>query len=391
MISRPVLVCPGMILALAGSSGALAQHGNSLDVESCYSKILVDKSVDWSHTQLRYAMMSLWNKDLYDAAQTSNSLSVVYAGAKVDDTYEHSNEERLRELYAHNESLDYDRQTASSRFFLDPQAGSILKECLDAKAHAGYGFNTVAYSDDYKSVTLELFWNWAPEGAPLRIHTTNIRNARVTDDDGTHPHHLLKVSDDKGWETFLGHDKLVSLERLDPTSDIIINIETNPDVRATHIVIPAVPKKKNCTPSLEAKDAFGQVYEKTITSPDMDDLPIATRSDDGHGHKTVPWKVDVATTFPDLGQDAIVTAVACRKRDPSILYSEIFPVGEPNGSTGTCHGWYQNRGVSEVMTITWAKKGYACTDVDWPVQAPVASTPAPPRKRPATPAIKPVV
>jgi hypothetical protein len=178
-MSRRVYLIFTMSLLLASSPMAVAQHGNSLDVQSCYSNILVDKHVDLTNTHLRYAMLSLWNRDLYDVAKTNHSLSVMYASAKLDDTYEHSDEQRLRELYEHKESLDYDRQTASWRFFLDPQAGRILKDCLDAKARFGYGFSTVYYEDDYQSATLELIWNWAPENAPLRIHTTNIRNAVV--------------------------------------------------------------------------------------------------------------------------------------------------------------------------------------------------------------------
>jgi hypothetical protein len=196
------------------------------------------------------------------------------------------------------------------------------------------------------------------------------------------------VTDQSGWETYRGHDKLVTLRRLKPEEDIVINIETDPDVRATHITIPAVPKKQDCQPSQETKDAFGQVYERSLTSVDMDDLrPID--SDDGNGHKTVHWTVDVSTAFPDIGQSGVVSDVSCRKRDPTAEYHEVFSNGDPSRSTATCRAWYQNRGKFMSMTVKWFKKGYVCTDINWPVEATL--DPSSLRKPQSKPVIKPRV
>jgi hypothetical protein len=249
---------------------------------------------------------------------------------------------------------------------LDPQAGRILKDCLDAKVRTGYGFSTVYYLDDERNATLELIWNWAPENAPLRIHTSHIKNATVTDDDGRHTKHLLPVSGEGEWEVFNGHDKLITLERQDLEKDIVINIETKPDVRATHIVIPAVPKKQDCKPSIESKDAFGQAYSKTLTSVDVNKMELD--SDDGNGHKYVHWTVDVAESFPDIGKDGIVTGVICRKTGSSLDFYDVYPQGTHAGSKATCSGMFQNAGKFMSMEVSWFKKGYTCTDIKWPAE-----------------------
>jgi hypothetical protein len=137
-------------------------------------------------------------------------------------------------------------------------------------------------------------------------------------------------------------------------------------VRATHIVIPAVPKKQDCKPSLESKDAFGQVYSKTLMSGDVNDMP---RSDDGHGHKYMNWTVDVAESFPDIGKDGIVSSVICRKAGSSLDFYDVYPQGTQAGSKATCSGMFVNADKFMSMEVTWFKKGYTCTDIDWPVEA----------------------
>jgi hypothetical protein len=135
-----------------------------------------------------------------------------------------------------------------------------------------------------------------------------------------------------------------------------------------------VPKKQDCKPSTETKDAFGQEYRQTATSPDVNILP--RDSDDGHGHKFVHFTVDVAASYPDIGKDGIVSAVSCRKAGTSLDYYEVFPQGEKSGSVATCRGWFENAGKLIAMDVTWFKKGYTCTNIDWPADETI-SAPAP--------------
>lgn len=338
---------------------ALCQHGDPLDVSKCFSDILVDKRVDWKHERLKYAMLSAWNRDLFNAAQSGGSLDVLIEGLPVGASFEQSDEMRIKELLEQKESIDYDSATASSVAWLDTQAGQIIHDCLDAQIRKSYGLYAVEYLDDDRHATVVLNWNWLPSGTPILIKTKNILNGKVTDDQGKHPSQLLPgrymgLSD---WGE-LSRSTPISLERIDLNKDIVINLESDPDVGLQHIVVPVVPEKQDCKPATETADQFGAPYEATVSSL-AELLPIV--SDDGAGHKYVNMTLDISTL--KNGKDGVIDAVGCRKSSPT-LYAEIInPIGEHIGSVATCHGWFQNRGSTFEMHVVWHKTGYKCTPI----------------------------
>lgn len=340
---------------------ALAQHGEPLDVSKCFSDILVDKRTDYSHKELRYALLASWNRDLYESAKASGSLTSLLPKLPITASFEATEEERVKELYSKNESLNYDNVTASSAAWLDPQAGSIIKTCLDDQVRRGFGLSSAIYIDNERDVTLMLLWNWAPGGTPILIKTKHIANATVTDDSGKHPEQLLTPRWLSDWGQ-LSRSTPISLHRTKVDEDIVINIETDPDVGAEHIVIPKVPVKEDCKPATETADKFGTPYQTTVSQLAETLTPV---SDDGHGHKYVDYNLDIQT-LPN-GKDGIIDAVGCRKSSPT-LYAEIVnPVGEhPSGTVATCHGWYQNTGSTFEMHVVWHKSGYKCTPIPWP-------------------------
>jgi hypothetical protein len=142
-------------------------------------------------------------------------------------------------------------------------------------------------------------------------------------------------------------------------NDIVINIETDPDVGLQHIVIPAVPQKQDCKPATERADAFGTPYETTISTL-FEALPL--KSDDGAGHKYVDYRLDISTL--PTGKDGVIDAVGCRKSSPTLFAEVINPIGEhPQPNLAVCHGWYQNNGSTIEMHVVWHKTGYKCTAI----------------------------
>jgi hypothetical protein len=340
---------------------ALAQHGEPFDVSKCFSNILVDKKTDYSHAQLRYALLSSWSREMYENAKASGSLTSLLPQLPVIASFEASDEARLKELHSLNESLDYDRVTASSVAWLDPQAGSIIKTCLDTQIRSGFGLTSAVFIDNERDVTLILYWNWAPGGTPVLIKTKHIANATVTDDSGKHPQQLMpphNIFSDWGQ---MSYSTSVSLQRTRLDQDIVINIETDPDVGAQHIVIPKVPLKQNCVPATETADKFGTPYQTTVSSL-AELLPLVR--DDGSGHKYVDYNLNITTV--QNGEDGIIDSVSCRKSSPTLFAEITNPIGEhPTGIVATCHGWYQNLGSTFEMHVTWHKTGYKCTPIPW--------------------------
>lgn len=45
----------------------LAQHGEQLDVSQCFPQMWVDSRVDINKTKLRWAFLSVWNRQLFEA------------------------------------------------------------------------------------------------------------------------------------------------------------------------------------------------------------------------------------------------------------------------------------------------------------------------------------
>jgi hypothetical protein len=340
---------------------ALAQHGEPIDVSKCFSNILIDKRTDYSHNSLRYALLASWSRELYENAKTSGSITSLLPQAPGIASFEASDEARLKELHSHNESLDYDNVTASSAAWLDPQAGSVIKQCLDDQVRSGFGLSSVVYIDNERDATLLLFWNWAPGGTPVLVKTRHIANATVADDSGKHPQQLLPPHAFYSDWGQMSYSASVSLERIKLDQDIVINIETEPDIGAQHIVIPKVPLKQNCPPTQESADKFGTPYSVTVSSL-AEQLPVIR--DDGSGHKHVDYNLDI-TTLPN-GKDGIIDSVGCRKSSATLFADIDNPVGEhSSGTVATCHGSYQNLGSTFEMHVVWHKTGYACTPIPW--------------------------
>lgn len=298
---------------------------------------------------------------MYEYAKASGSITSLLPQAPGIASFDASDEARLKELYSKNESLDYDRVTASSVAWLDSQAGSIIKSCLDAQVRNGFGLTAVPFVDNERDVTLILYWNWAPGSTPVLVTTRHIANAVVTDDSEKHQQQLLPGR--HFWSDWgeLSYSKSISLRRLKPDQDIVINIETDPDVGAQHIVIPKVPLKQNCVPATATADEFNKPYSyKESKLAEL--LPVVR--DDGSGHKYVDYNVDISG-LPN-GKDGIIDSVSCRKTSATLFAEVMGPATQtPAGSVATCHGWYQNNGSTFEISVTWHKTGYVCTPIPW--------------------------
>jgi hypothetical protein len=354
------------VLLILSPLSVFAQHGEAFDVSKCFSNILVDKKVDLSRTQLRYALLSSWSLDMYQNAQANGSITSLLPKLPVGASFAASDEERIKELQSVNESLAYDQATASSVTWLDQQAGPIIKACLDAQIRNGFGLTSAVFVDNEYDVTLILYWNWAPGGTPVLVKTKHIANAAVTDDNGKHPAMLMEPH--AFWSDWgkLGYSTSIALHRTKVDQDIVLNIETDPDIGAQHIVIPKVPPKQNCIAAQEKQDKFGTPYSYT-ESKQAESLPVY--KDDGNGHKYVYYNVDISTL--QGGKDGIIDSVSCRKSSPTLYAEMLGPVSpRPSGSVASCNGWYQNNGSTFEITVTWHKTGYVCTPIPWTQEPP---------------------
>ncbi len=110
---------------------AAAQTFGALDVRSCFSDILVDKSIDKNNVDVRYSLQQQWSRDLYEEAKTSNTLSAWIDGVTAQDSFETSNNRRLQEMYKESLDYKYSSNTSAYRARLNPQARDIITRCLD--------------------------------------------------------------------------------------------------------------------------------------------------------------------------------------------------------------------------------------------------------------------
>jgi hypothetical protein len=189
----------------------------------------------------------------------------------------------------------------------------------------------------------------------------------VIDDEGKHPKKLLGgqywgLSD---WGSFSPPSTLVTLERENANNPIIINIETNPNVGALHIVVPPVSPKDDCVPVTQSTDKYGTPYTQSIHTL-ANALPET--SDDGHGHKFFDYYLDISAL--SNGKDGVISSVSCQKIGSPQDYME-FTGKISQGSVAHCYGWWQELGRSIEMTVNWYKTGYACKPPKpWPTRNP---------------------
>jgi hypothetical protein len=355
-----------LVMLILVSNICVAQHGEPLNVSECFPQMLIDKRVDVSSTKLRWAFLSVWNRELFEAAKQRAVMKTLTGYGYSDNDFEKSDEQRINDFHENKESLAYDNDTASARFFLDDQAGGIIRDCLREKSRHSYGLSYTYFVDNAWDATLELFWIWAPADVDLLVRTKSLRNAKVTDDHGSHPEYLLPrrhfgLSE---WGTATQETTLIPLERLDANEDIIINIETFPNVGAQHIVIPSVHPKENCTRVTSDKDKFGTRYEGSYPTL-TDALPVI--ADDGKGHKYFDHAIDISKA-PN-GQDGIISSVTCGKIASPQDYMEITS-WKSEGTIAHCYGWWQERGRNIQMDVKWYKTGYNCTSIPWPTTRP---------------------
>jgi hypothetical protein len=338
-----------------------AQHGEPIDVSACFSDILVDKTVNLHNERLRYAALSVWNKEMFDSAKQSGTLGILIHDLPVNAGFSSSDELRLKEFYMNHENLKFDESTASATFFLDPQAGEIIKSCVQRMVASNFGFYTVYYNNTERNTILGLYWNWAPSTTPLKIRTKNIENAIITDDHGKHPADLLPPPW-FGWSRLPNSPDFISLERKDPEKSIVITLETDPNVGGQYVVIPPVSHKETCTEEKEPKDHFGTAYHYDAWfHPEQ----LHVDYDDGQGHKYFTIQVNINDL--ENGKDGVISDARCTKATEHAPgdFFELTNTGTHTSSTATCQGWWQSLGRLVKISIDWYKVGYKCTPIPW--------------------------
>jgi hypothetical protein len=183
------------LVTLLNSCLCLAQHGEPLDVSQCFPSILQESKVNITKENIRYALLSSWDKELYESTKSrANMETFVPAFGYSNNEFEGSQTNILKEFYSKNENLEYTRDTASAELYLDAQAGEVIEACLDAMTRSRYGLSSAYFLDDAYKVTLILYWSWVPSDVSLAVTTKSISNARVLNDGGKHPDSLFPKS-----------------------------------------------------------------------------------------------------------------------------------------------------------------------------------------------------
>jgi Skp family chaperone for outer membrane proteins len=386
-------------LCIGLSQTTTAQSFGALDVKSCFSDILVDKSVDKRDVNVRYSLQQQWSRDLYEKAKQSNTLTVWIDGATGQDSYEASNEKRLQEMYKMSLDYNYSSNTAAYRARLNPQAKDIITRCLDslgAKRGIVLYWVPFVHSDDPTLIDLELRFQYHPTDKPLHVQTKRIDNAEVLDDNHGHPADLFARSWNPLHSHIFDYDELmpyesrfVTLKRKTPADTVTIQITTDPNLSVPPITIEPEPRPQECGPVVITQDDASRPLRVEIPDIAIDNPGYYILNKDGKPSPEgngVSFRVQenlAALVPPDADMStAMITNTKCQRWGSPVDYmdwtypNDKFPLntcclGEvnnvvaPDGLVATCRGWWQNPGRHIKMTIDWQKTGFKCTPHDW--------------------------
>lgn len=357
-------------------------QGPTINIQQCFSDILVDKTYAISNVDVRYALQEAWSKDLYESAKAEGKLNIIVKGLPVGASYDQANDKVQKERYQRSEDLNYSSYRALSRASLDPAAREIIEHCLDKASISQFGYSYIpwVHAEDPTLITLQMFWTW-PSATPIEITTLRIDGATVEDDGKSHPQRLFDYSLLHLWKV-VSYDKVypnqsrsVTLKRARPDDSITISLETNPNIKLPPVTIPGEEKPKACVPTTTTADEWGTAFEKKFS---FDTSQFTTKNSAG---QPIPLgngaRWDYSVNLKDQGivdEDATITGVMCTKFGAPSDYMELWGANPPwsssapgsyQGLTATCSGWWQNAGRAVQMTVTYAKYGYKCPSRDW--------------------------
>ena len=379
-----------LLLCLAFGHFTQAQGSSGgLDVRSCFSDILVDRTINKNDVNVRYALQEQWSRDLWEQAKQSNTLALWIDGADISDTYEATNAKRLKEMYMKSVAYDFSDHSSLYRASLNSDAKNVINKCLDTlAARRGIGLYWVPYvhNDDPTIIDLEFRFQYHPTSTPLHVTTKSVTNAVVTDNGGSHPKELFgfQVWHPINYNALMPYEsRFVSLKRMSPGDTITIQITTDPNLSVPPITIEGEPKPQTCEEIPVTEDELKRPLHAEVGDLLTDDPKYRMFDSQGNviheGHgDSFKISIDLKSLYPP-GTDfssAIITNVRCSRSGVPEDYFEWtyrspglcclpFIDSRPNDLVGVCRGWWELHGRKIRMAIDWQRSGLKCTPHDW--------------------------
>ena len=303
VVASLVLFCFGV----AAQEATPSYRSTALDPTPCFSQILQDKRVSFTHDEFTLAMLSQWSYESYDSLKAGGKLNAVVEDIPVGASYDQATVAVKRMFEKRSLNIEQSSAQAVWDTRLDPAAKEIMLACLHQMSVNRLGLATDYRLIDERKAILYLHWSWIDD-SKLSVVTKSIHNATV---DGDHPDQLLPPAPylHAIFDPSMGSEAVVELTRKEPDDDIDITIETKPNVKPAIIKIPGLPKKVKCETTYPTVDETGMQQSLQLGPFDTSAKQYEVR-DLGNAHHT--WLISSSLDqIPKMEPDSKITQVSC--------------------------------------------------------------------------------
>ncbi len=349
---------------------ALAQYGAPVNAEVCFSDLLQNHYDFNENVDLKYRLLSLWDRQLYEDSKMNSAMYTAYGMGNLDA----SQAKVVRELQMQNQSIDYNRATAVHVARLDPQASAIINHCLD-RLTSGFGAFSTIEREDERYIDLTISWR-DTSGRPLKFKKQEIFNGYVLDDNKTHPTVPFLSA---GWysdpEIPSGSSRSIRVERTGPYQRVIFNFVVSPEIGFKSIHVDPVPERVTYRQIPVGKNLLSglPLHSEWVAQTWVNNNGLVQTWDDGNGHKH--YRMDHDISEVDQDPTAVFTSVICEKYGAPSDFADLdganppwasIAVGQGAGTRkATCYGWWQNTGRSIIMKADYQLTGFEPVSHTW--------------------------
>ena len=384
------------IALLLTSVTAVAQNGQPIDTTACFSDLLKNRFDFEQNADLKYRLLSLWNRELYESSKSDSAIFGVYGA----DNFEASLQKVLRELQEKNQSIDYNKATSLHAARLDPNAAAVINPCLERRT-SGYGIYTTIEVEDQRYFDVKISWK-SKDGGSLKFKKQEIFNGVVLDDNKSHPTLPLALPDGVLPQLFdpeipSGSSRTVRVERSGPDQPVIFKFSVSPNIPFETITVAPVPEKviyvKNERKTNRTTDQPLKAEWIAQTWVNNNGLVQTYDLGDTKKHYRITHHMDEIEKDPT----AVFTNVRCEKYGEPADYADLdganpsWATIAPGIGDGTrdasCTGWWIKTGRSIKMVATYQLTEYEPQKQKWPAWEKLPRSRVPPFPCPQMPSV----
>jgi hypothetical protein len=299
------------------------------------------------------------SQDDYETLKASGSLQVLFKGVPLGGSFDADKATALKMVQDRDEQLEKSIHRTSESMQLDQQATNIIRDCLHFKAMRGYGLFSYSLNRSPNEATLTLDWNWI-DGVPIKIKSSQIHNGHIAD---VNPERKT-LYDETGWVNHIRSPSIAQSSKFElafdnPDEDIVVTLETEPNIRMNDIVIPHTPLQHICQTEMETP-ATNPALSQSFGPFKFDGGQHVTGKQEGMDF----WRVDQKV-------DGMLTEVTCHKDPPLATHFDLYPgrnssvvSGEGAGTdTATCTGLINGGSPSLYMTVKIQRQKVNCSTI----------------------------